>query len=50
MELYFISLSSILGVAGCLTVAGWKVMQKKRERDDNRRRRTLKNLRAALLS
>jgi hypothetical protein len=49
MELYFVSFCSILGVAGCMAVAGCKVWQKKRARDDNRRRRTLNNLRAALM-
>jgi hypothetical protein len=48
MELYFTSLCSILGVAGCLAVAGRRVWQQKKLRDDDRRQRTLNNLRAAL--
>lgn len=48
MELYFTSLCSLLGVAGCLAVAGCKVWHTKKVRDDKRRRRTLNNLRAAL--
>jgi hypothetical protein len=47
MELYFTSLYSLLGVAGCLAVAGFKVWRTRKVRDDNRRR-TLNNLRAAL--
>jgi hypothetical protein len=48
MQLYYYLLAPILGVATFLAMAGCTVCRKKKLLDDERRQRSLENLRAAL--